>query len=149
LPVREEVPGTPDPAVGHPLALLQDDVIHHNGQPIAVVVADTFERATQAAALIRVTYREERAVTDFAAAQAFPPAEPKSGDRDTKKPKDYERGNPDKAFADAAVRVEQTYTIPAEHHNPMEPHATVAVWDGPKLTLYDKTQGVGVVQQQA
>ena len=43
---------------------------------------------------------------------------------------------------DAAVRVEQTYTHPAEHHNPMEPHATVAAWDGPKLTLYDKTQWV-------
>ena len=53
------------------------------------------------------------------------------------------------ALARAAVRIEQTYTIPAEHHNPMEPHATVAVWDGPKLTLYDKTQGVDMVQGQA
>jgi CO/xanthine dehydrogenase Mo-binding subunit len=51
-------------------------------------------------------------------ARAFPPTEPKNSDRGTKKPKDYERGDPDKAFADAAVRVEQTYTIPAEHHNP-------------------------------
>jgi CO/xanthine dehydrogenase Mo-binding subunit len=47
------------------------------------------------------------------------------------------------------VRIEQTDTIPAEHHNPMEPHAAIARWDGPKLTPYDKTQGVDVVQRQA
>src|SRR5437764_6948143 len=67
-PVREEVPGTPDPAVGRPLQPLRDDMIHHNGQPVAVVVADSLERATQAAALVRDKYREERAVTDFAEA---------------------------------------------------------------------------------
>jgi xanthine dehydrogenase YagR molybdenum-binding subunit len=127
-----------DPSSGQPLRPLQDGTVYHNGQPIAVVVADTFERATHAAALVRVTYREERAVTDFAtaAAQASSPA-------------DYHRGQPDKAFAAAEVRVEETYTIPAEHHNPMEMHATVAVWDGPKLTLYDKTQWVDNVQRQA
>jgi xanthine dehydrogenase YagR molybdenum-binding subunit len=47
----------------------------------------------------------------------------------------YERGEPDRALADAPVKAEQTYTIPVEHHNPMEMHATVAVWDGPRLTL--------------
>src|SRR5262249_47935681 len=124
------------------------------GQPIAVVVADTLERATQAAALVQATYREERAVTDFAAAaeHAFLPTEPERNEQSPKKPKkpnDYQRGDPEKAFADAPGRGDQTYTIPAEHHNPMEPHATVAVWDGPKLTLYDKTQGVDVVQRQA
>src|SRR5262249_1182667 len=49
---------------------------------------------------------------------------------------------------EAATRIEQTYTIPTEHHNPMEPHATIAVWDGPKLTLYEKTQGVDMTQKQ-
>src|SRR5262249_50718461 len=75
LPAREEVPGTPDPSVGRPLQPLRDEVIYHNGQPVAVVVADTLERATYAAALVRVMYREERAITDFAAAvaHAFPP----------------------------------------------------------------------------
>src|SRR5205807_4629984 len=113
----------PDPSVGRPLQPLQDDTVHHNGQPIAVVVADTSERATQAAALVRATYREERAVTDFAAAakHASPPTEPKAPERNTQKPAEYERGDPDKALREAAVRVEETYTIPAEHHNPMEP----------------------------
>ena len=150
IPGRKEVPGTPDPVVGRPLQPLQDDVIYHNGQPVAVVVADTFEHATQAAALVRVTYQEEQAVTDFAvaAAHAVPPTEAKAAERQPQKPKDYERGDPDRGLADAAVRVEQTYTIPAEHHNPMEPHATIALWDGPRLTLYDKTQGVDVTRQQ-
>jgi xanthine dehydrogenase YagR molybdenum-binding subunit len=139
-----------DPDVGEPLPPLQDDVIRYNGQPIAVVVADTFERATQAARRVKVTYREEPAVTDFAsaAAKAFPPSEPKSSDRGTKKQSDYQRGEPDKALVAAEVKVEGTYTHPAEYHNPMEMHATVAAWDGPKLTLYDKTQWVDNVQQQ-
>jgi len=134
IPGREEVRGTPDPA-GRPMEPVQDDAVHHKGQAVAVVVADTFERATQAAALVRVTYREERAATDVAAAaQAALPGS-KGDDGGSGKPKVYERGDADRALADAAVRVEQTYTIPAEHHNPMEPHATVALWDGSKLTL--------------
>jgi xanthine dehydrogenase YagR molybdenum-binding subunit len=150
IPGRQEVPGTPDPTVGRPLQPFQDDTIYHNGQPIAVVVADTFERATQAAALVRATYREERAVTEFAAAakDAVPPTQPKAPERNTQKPPEYERGDPDKGLREAAVRVEEMYTIPTEHHNPMEPHATVALWDGPKLTLYEKTQGVDMTQKQ-
>jgi xanthine dehydrogenase YagR molybdenum-binding subunit len=145
----EERPGV-DPGVGEPLPPLQDDAVRYNGQPVALVVADTFERATHAAALVRVVYREERAVTDFAVAvaHATPPAEPKSSDRGTKKTADYRRGDPEKAFAAAPVRVEETYTIPAENHNPMEMHATVAAWEGPRLTLYDKTQFVVNVQKQ-
>src|SRR5581483_9427787 len=80
---------------------------------------------------------------------AFVPTIPKSGDQEAKKPRDYVRGNPDAALSRAEVRLEQTYSHPAEHHNPMEPHATVAVWEGNTLTLYDKTQWVDNVQKQA
>src|SRR4051794_25662986 len=152
MPEWKEVPGTPNPSVGKPLQPLCDDVIRHNGQPVALVVADTFERATRAAALVRVTYREERGATSFAAARPFVPREMEANERSPGKPKkaaDDVRGDPDKALADAAVRVDATYTQPEETHNPMEPHATVAAWDGPNLTLYDKTQGVDVVVQQA
>ena len=151
MPMREEVKGTPDPQVGRPLWPLQDDIMRHNGQPVAVVVADTLDRALQAASLVRVSYREEKAVTEFAlaAARAFRPTEERGPERNATKPAEFQRGDPEQALARAAVRIEQTYTIPAEHHNPMEPHATVAVWDGPKLTLYDKTQGVDMVQAQA
>ncbi len=139
-----------DPDVGEPLPPLQDDVVRYHGQPIALVVADTFERATHAAALVRARYEEWPAVLDFAAAaaNAFPPAAPKGGDRGPKRPPDYQRGDPERAYAAADVRLEATYTHAAEHHNPMEMHATVAAWDGPKLTLHDKTQWVDNVQEQ-
>jgi xanthine dehydrogenase YagR molybdenum-binding subunit len=138
-----------DPKVGRPLQPFQDDQVHYHGQPIAVVVADTFERATHAATLVRATYQEERAALDFAdaAAKGFTPHEMKT-DRGKKKSPDYHRGDADKEFADAPVKVEGTYTHPDEYHNPMELHATVAAWDGDKLTLHDKTQWVDNVQQQ-
>jgi xanthine dehydrogenase YagR molybdenum-binding subunit len=147
----EEAKAGVDPTVGRPLTAFEDEVVRYNGQPVAVVVADTFERATRAAALVRVRYEEEKAATEFAAAAAhrFPPNEHKSSDRGTKKPADYGRGDPDKAFDEAEVRIEQTYTHPDENHNPMELHATLAAWDGGKLTLYDETQWVDNVQQQA
>jgi xanthine dehydrogenase YagR molybdenum-binding subunit len=149
LKLPEDARAMTDPRTGRPFAPLQGDEVYYNGQPLAVVVADTFERAVHAAGLVKVAYREERAVTEFAAARPASPTESKGGDRGSRKSADYQRGDPDKALADAAVTVEQTYTIPAEQHNPMEPHATVALWDGPKLTLYDKTQWVKNVQQQA
>src|SRR4051812_17139771 len=138
-----------DPKVGRPLQPFQDDQVHYHGQPIAVVVADTFERATHAATLVRATYQEEQAALDFAdaAAKAFTPHEMKT-DRGAVKSPDYHRGAPDKAFDGSPVKVEETYSHPDEYHNPMELHATVAAWDGTKLTLYDKTQWVDNVQQQ-
>jgi xanthine dehydrogenase YagR molybdenum-binding subunit len=138
-----------DPDVGRPLQPLQDDQVHYHGQPIAVVVADTFERATHAATLVRATYEEAKAVLDFkdAADNRFTPHKMQT-DRGKEKAPDYHRGDPDKAFDSAPVKVEETYSHPDEYHNPMELHATVAAWDGNKLTLYDKTQWVDNVQQQ-
>src|SRR5919199_1181703 len=138
----EEAKALVDPEVGRPLQPFQDDQVHYHGQPIAVVVADTFERATHAATLVRATYEEADA-----AAKRFTPHEMKT-DRGSKKSPDYQRGDAGKAFDGAAVKVEETYSHPDEYHNPMELHATVAAWDGNKLTLYDKTQWVDNVQQQ-
>src|SRR3954451_5365159 len=105
-----------DPKVGRPLQPFQDDQVHYHGQPIAVVVADTFEHATHAATLVRASYDEAKAVLDFAeaAARAFTPHEMKT-DRATKKSPDYQRGEPDKAFGSAPVKVEETYSHPDEH----------------------------------
>src|SRR3954468_12399590 len=110
-----------DPRVGRPLQPFQDDQVHYHGQPIAVVLADTFERATHAATLVRATYDEAKAVLDFedAAARRFTPHEMK-GDRPTEKSPDYHRGEPDKAFDAAEVKVEETYSHPDEYHNAME-----------------------------
>src|SRR3954463_2505528 len=95
-----------DPKVGRPLQPFQDDQVHYHGQPIAVVVADTFERATHAATLVRATYDEAKAVLDFAAAAArkFTPHQMEA-DRPTEKSPDYRRGEPDKGLESAAVRV--------------------------------------------
>ncbi|HEX3549102.1 MAG TPA: xanthine dehydrogenase family protein molybdopterin-binding subunit [Candidatus Elarobacter sp.] len=118
------------------LMLLQDDVVRYDRQPVAVVIADTFERAVDAAAMVRVTYARTAAITRFETAPEYAPQGQQGHGPDKHK------GDAAAALAQAAVKVDQTYAVPPEHHNPMEPHATVAAWDGGKLTVYDATQGV-------
>ncbi|MBV9521730.1 MAG: xanthine dehydrogenase family protein molybdopterin-binding subunit [Alphaproteobacteria bacterium] len=126
---------------GEAYPLLQDDRVHYNGQHIAVVIAETFETATHAAGLLRVRYDEEGPVArlDDALDRVAVPEHFRDGAR----PPDSQRGDPDAAFAAAAVTIDETYTTPVEHHNPMEPHAVVAAWDGEgALTLFHSTQAV-------
>jgi xanthine dehydrogenase YagR molybdenum-binding subunit len=125
--------------------LLQDKRVHYNGQHVAVVVADTLERAVAAAAAVRVGYRREEPLTsmDAVLGQAYPPRKFRNGER----PPDTTRGDPDAAFSAAAVKLEASYTTPIEHHNPMEPHATIARWDGDRLTVWTTTQGISGAQQ--
>ncbi len=120
------------------LSLLQDDLVHYQNQPIAVVVAGTFEQARDAAPLVRIEYDSSVPLTDMDA-QAAAAYAPKSV---LGQPPDSARGNFATGLASALVRVTQTYTTPVENHNPMEPHATTAVWTGDDLTLYDSTQGI-------
>ncbi|MEA2689388.1 MAG: xanthine dehydrogenase YagR molybdenum-binding subunit [Candidatus Eremiobacteraeota bacterium] len=128
---------TSGPDVGYPLLrVLQDDLVHYDRQPVAVVIADTFERATDAAAALRVRYTTAPPATRLAQAQPYKPASVHGKDADTHK------GDADGALASAAVKVDHVYTTPVEHHNPMEPHATTAQWDGDRLTVYDASQGV-------
>ena len=120
------------------LSLLQDATIRYNGEPVAVVVAESLEQARRGADLIVISYARETAVLDFDAAQAsaYKPEKLTSGQPDSS------WGDPDGALASAPVKTSATYTTPMENHNPMEPHATTAVWDGDRLTVYDSTQGV-------
>jgi xanthine dehydrogenase YagR molybdenum-binding subunit len=122
--------------------LLQDDVVRYNGQPIGVVVADTFEHAREAVDLVRVTYETDHPVLDWNKAPTNPPDEvhPLGGERLIR------RGNIEQALAAAAVTVSQTYVTPLENHNPMEVHSTIAQWDGDSLTLYESTQGITSVR---
>ena len=140
LPYQRQHPTPPvDPEVGAQLPMLQDDLVRHNGQHIGVVVAETLEQATYAADLVRFAYEEEPAATsvEAALAHAFPVTE---GNEGSGTPAAYRRGHPDRALADAPVTVDHTYVIARENHNPIELHATIAEWDGDRLTLYDKTQ---------
>lgn len=133
--------GPPDPAVGERLHVLQDDRVNHQGQPITLVVADTLEQAQHAAALVRVTYAPETAVTDVARVDPVLPTRQKTDQGETPPP-ETRRGDPEGALAAAAVKVDHTYVIPRENHNPIEMHATIAAWDGDRLSLWDKTQWV-------
>src|SRR6185369_12468652 len=142
-----ERPATMDdyvaPLFGRSLPVLQDTTIYFNGQPIAVVVAESLEQAEYAATLVKVVYDESRPVTSLEAemAHAFPPQEGLMKESPTERPADVVRGDPD-ALSKAEVVIDETYTIPIEHHNPMELLSTIAEWSNDKLTLHDKTQWV-------
>jgi xanthine dehydrogenase YagR molybdenum-binding subunit len=122
------------PEKGSPFRPLYDAAIKFNGQPIALVLAETWEIARFAAFRVRVDYQSEKPATDLAAQRDKAVVVEKP-----EKP----RGDAVKALAAAAVRHEAEYFIPTEHHNPMELYASTAIWEGDgKLTVYDKTQGV-------
>src|SRR6185436_4933902 len=116
--------------------------VHHYGQPVALVVADSFERATAAARLVRVSYQSEAGLYDLAAGRklAYPPRAMVAGKPDSKVG-DVERG-----LAEGAAQVDATYTTPYQSHNPMEPPASLAQWDGDRLTLYCAAQLVASAQ---
>lgn len=122
--------------------VLQSDEVLYNGQTIGVVVAESFEQARYAASLVKVAYAPAAAFLDMADAHApsvMPP------DR-FGKPLQGARGDPPSAFSAAAAVVEESYETPMQHHNPMEPHATIASWKGSELTLYESTQYINGVQ---
>jgi xanthine dehydrogenase YagR molybdenum-binding subunit len=116
-----------------------DDVIHYAGQHVALVVADTLDHARHAASLVKVRYQEEKPALTIEDAMSTVYS-PKAN---MGRPLQHERGDVTAALADAGVvKLEHTYTTPVLTNNPMEPSATVASWDGDKLTVADATQGV-------
>ncbi len=125
---------------GKPFRPLQSSEIVFNMQPVALVVAETFEQARYAAGLVRVDYNEVESSTDTAKTQAK--AFPAMSEQRAPKP----RGDAFAAFADAPVKVAAVYEIPVEHHNPMEMHGAIAVWENGELTIFDKTQWVNNVR---
>lgn len=146
--VAERLPPAPSldgsAAPGQSFFPLQDDVIHYAGQPVALVVADTWERARHAASLLRVSCTKMPPVTTLEQGriQAYVPERIFGG----LLPGRIRRGNVEAGLARADVRVETVLTCAANHHNPLEAASTTAVWDGDELVLYDSTQGVGATQ---
>jgi len=124
-------------------ALLQSPNIEFHGQHIGVVVAETFEQARYAAQLIKVKYEKADAKVDFEKheKEAVLPKD--------KNQADASRGDVETAFRNAEYKVEAVYETPIEHHQPMEPHATIAFWEGEKLTLYNGSQIVNGAQTAA
>lgn len=139
LPKLQQQPKKPP--TGRIVQVLQDDRVVYANQPIGVVVAETLEAAVEAAYLVEVRYAAEQPHIHLESrlSEAFTPE--KVGG--AQEPAVSNRGDMQAGMADAAMRVEHIYSTPFEVHNPMEPHATIAVWDKPDhLTLYDATQGV-------
>jgi xanthine dehydrogenase YagR molybdenum-binding subunit len=128
------------------LQVLQDDEIHYCDQPIAVIVANTLEAAREAAHLLHARYAP--APPSVALSTSAP------GSYTPKKagpvaPADSKRGDLGAGLKNAAVRIDQTYTTPVQHHNPMEPHALTVVWQGEDhVTLYDTSQGIFGVKKK-
>ncbi|WP_207430225.1 xanthine dehydrogenase family protein molybdopterin-binding subunit [Sabulibacter ruber] len=128
-----------DSPPGSPFRPLNSDKILFSMQPIALVVAETFELARYAALLVKVEYEREPHSTDFEAniSNAYKPKKYKST------PPPDPRGDAEQAFAAAELQLEEVYSHTAQHHNPIEMHASIAIWqeDG-SLIIYDKIQGV-------
>ncbi len=119
----------------------EDDVIRYYGQYVALAVADTFEAAKAAADAVRVTYSKDKPNVnpDLKAEDDPQVVETTYGPEHRLQ---SERGNPDAAFANAPVKLDQTYVTPSETHNPIELQGTTAIWDGQMLTLYEESQAI-------
>jgi xanthine dehydrogenase YagR molybdenum-binding subunit len=132
------------PAPGQSFFPMQDDLVHYYGQPIAVVVADSHERAQHAATLVDTLYEPSASITTIQEGRdlAYEPQTLFGG----LMPARNERGDVDAALGDAEIVLEATYHMAANHHNPLEAPTTTAVWDEDRLTLYDATQGVRATQ---
>ncbi len=130
-PLYRTVPGDDNATNSEVRSAFEDDVVRHWGQYIAVVVAETLEQARVAAAAVHAEY-------DAQPAQLRPGLDDYKGERK----KGSARGDFDGAFKDAPVKIDQTYVTPVETHNPIELHASVAVWEGDHLTMYETSQGV-------
>lgn len=115
------------------LKVFDNNLVYYYGQPIALVVATTWEKAVKAASLVKAEYITEAFETDFETLR--------KNEKKLKPAGQYKRGEED-AWKNAEVSIEAEYFTPIETHNPIELHATIAVWEGDdKLTVYDKSQG--------
>ncbi len=126
----------PQPPAKRHLTLLQDTQVFYSGQPIAVVVAHSLAEARYAASLLKISYQQSTPKLNFRK-RLDEAREPKSGGR---QPSQQTRGDIAAAMGKGTTTVDEVYSTPYQHHNPMEPHATLAWWDGEKLNVYDSTQ---------
>lgn len=132
----------PQPPARRNLSLLQDTSVSYNGQPIAVIVAKSLNEAKAGAAMLKIKYEPKPAQVNFMERlrEARWPKNP------GKEPAGNHRGDLQAAFTRSSVTVENTYITPIQHHNPMEPHGTIAWWEDEKLCVYDATQYISGVK---
>jgi xanthine dehydrogenase YagR molybdenum-binding subunit len=132
--VGDQIKPAVGPDGGPTTTTLENDRIWHAGQIIAIVLADAYEAAREAAHKVEVVYIPEPASGSFdSQGTATEPHKPQKGP-------DPNKGDAAAAFAAAAVRFEARYTTPTQHHNAIELFTATCVWDGPKLTIYEPSQ---------
>ncbi len=131
---------------GSSAPVLNTDRIYWNGQPVALVIADTLERAEHAASRVRVEYAREAASVSFDTAKRGAERPKQVMGDDT----DVIHGDAEAALAAATYQVDQRFQTPRYNHNAIEAHATIAAWDGGRLTVYEPSQYVqGVAESLA
>lgn len=118
--------------------VLQDEAVFWNGQPVAVVLAETQEQADHAASLVEVRYETEQAITDFAQAKV----RDRVADHLVFEPSEIEIGHPETALAAAPHKVDRTFRTPRHNHNAIELHAVTLAWNGDELTIHDAQQAL-------
>lgn len=123
------------------LDLLQNDQVRYANQPIAVVIAETLEAATEGAALLSPRYDVLPARVGLDSGESFVPPVVGVGN-----PSEMRRGDVEAGLAKASQRIDATYETPAQYHNAMEPHAIVAAWDGDTLSIDTPSQGLAIAQ---
>jgi xanthine dehydrogenase YagR molybdenum-binding subunit len=125
---------------GPVLKTFNDNKVFFNGQPVVLVIANTFERAKYAATQVKITYQQEAHQTNLEANL-----------KNTLKPwgdgSDYVRGQAN-AYQSAPVKIEAEYRTPIHVHNAMEPFAMTALWNGDKVTVYTKSQYIKGMQRE-
>jgi xanthine dehydrogenase YagR molybdenum-binding subunit len=123
---------------------MQTDVVMHEGQPVAIVLAESLEAAEAAAAKVQVAY--ERATFVVPEGASPEPADPQKGSYSKSNALEFSKGNAATAIQESPVKVSAQYTQPSRHANPMEPSAILAAWSGTRLTVYDAVQHLPAVQ---
>ncbi|WP_409497086.1 xanthine dehydrogenase family protein molybdopterin-binding subunit [Amycolatopsis sp. cmx-11-12] len=133
----------PSPPLGHTVLPMQGPIVHYEGQPIAVVLAGTWHQARYAASLVRVHYDSVERPISFWEAEAIPAAGPSMLRADA----DVATGDVEAGIARADAVIDEVYTTSDRHANPIEPHGTVAWWEGGQLVVHTTTQGIALTQQ--
>jgi xanthine dehydrogenase YagR molybdenum-binding subunit len=123
------------------LDLLQSDRVRYTNQPIAVIIAETLEAATEGATLLSPRYDTDPARIGLDSTESFVPPVVGIGN-----PAEAHRGDVEVGLAAASTRIEATYETAPQYHNPMEPHAIVAAWDGDTLSIDTPSQGLAMAQ---
>ena len=127
--------------MGSSIAPLADDRVRHDGQIVAIVLADTFEAAREAAGRLDIRYAEQTPSATFdSPGVRVHEADPGEGKSFPK------TGDAERAFAEAPVKIDARYSTPPQHHNPMELFTTTCEWQGAKLTIHEPSQGVALLQ---